>query len=289
MKLDIEEGTVRRSLQKANGDRDQRLPLPLVTNVGARWHSVSNRQRLRKKLMSRQRGEVKGKACVKTCGKEVRTLYSWLGDRDVDLASRSVQSMFRKTVLVAMSSLETKTRVLMHLQCQGQWYVDLVAIPCILLLTVLSPQLPSNSPTITLEDHNANMGPCAGTSTQDPIDLSISDSEYVGSPGLGPSNSPNVDTPGLVLPYSSGPFDVETEPTNGTLQKQQSVYGFLSTLGLEHLHSVFRDHGYTHPDDVTLFCGSSRATREAVLEELKKDDKILLRDWNVLHAALQKE
>ena len=69
MKLDIEEGTVRRTLQKANGDRDQRLPLPLVTN---RWRGVSHGHRLRNKLISKQRGEVKGKTRVKTCGKEVR-------------------------------------------------------------------------------------------------------------------------------------------------------------------------------------------------------------------------
>lgn len=192
-------------------------------------------------------------------------------------------------MLVAMSSLETKTWVLMHIQCQVQWYVDFVAIPYILLLTVLFSQLPSDSPIITPEDYSVNMGACAGTSTQDPIDLSMSDPEYVGSPGLGPSNSPSIETPGIVTPYPSGPFNDEIEPTIEPIPRQQSVYGFLSTLGLEHLHSVFRDHGYTRPDDVTLFCSSPRATREAVLEDLKKDDKILLRDWNVLHAALQKE
>lgn len=66
----------------------------------------------------------------------------------------------------------------------------------------------------------------------------------------------------------------------------RSVYSFLYDHGLEHIHPVLRDLGYTTPDDLHLLQTCPHVTRELVLKAIRKDGRVLLKDWNVLHAAL---
>ncbi|THH34177.1 hypothetical protein EUX98_g118 [Antrodiella citrinella] len=66
----------------------------------------------------------------------------------------------------------------------------------------------------------------------------------------------------------------------------QDVHQYLTSLGLPRLVPIMSDMGYTTQDDLILLRKSPQATKEAVLKAVRKDARVVLRDWNVLHGAL---
>ncbi|KAH8100687.1 hypothetical protein BXZ70DRAFT_169510 [Cristinia sonorae] len=112
------------------------------------------------------------------------------------------------------------------------------------------------------------------TSMKEVIDLCDSDSESQDE-ALKPLNdSANTKSP----MGSSQPATTKTAKT--------TVPQYLDTLGLPHLVHVFRDLGFITAEDLNLLWTCPESTREAVLKAIRKDGRVQLKDWSILHASI---
>ncbi|TCD62221.1 hypothetical protein EIP91_007226 [Steccherinum ochraceum] len=66
----------------------------------------------------------------------------------------------------------------------------------------------------------------------------------------------------------------------------RTVQEYLSHLGIGGLTAVLQGLGYLSTEDLRHLISCPAVTREVILTEVRKDERVLFRDWSVLHAAL---
>lgn len=61
---------------------------------------------------------------------------------------------------------------------------------------------------------------------------------------------------------------------------------FLTSHGIGYLESIFKEHGFSTSADLKVLRGYPDRTLELVLQTIKNDRRVKLKDWGTLHAAL---